>query len=497
MNNINIINDIEDELFDMKLTLLDFPCLLEDNTVKSLFESLMSVQSVSELDKWMANLEKTELSAFVKSTDPKAGLVNDCFGGLHTLLIAIDEKRLEDVVFLIKKLKESNFSRYYYKNDVEKCIAISKGIHEESPKAIVLFRQDGNQFAAFSEDAAMLYKRYGWELSTIKLDNNMTCDFIQVYPRGYEFLCKQNNKVIIKDCDYPLDFTVTDKEKLILSDSQQTIDSFRSLITMKKMVCSSMGLSFCPVIDGLETEERFPFIFKDGNSFGLYGENGNPVFLIQENEWIIEDEQIPLINNLAFNLTLTMVDEDRLKHLIDPVQVSYDTARAYMLSAEYVKNKTGHPDSIILMKSGDLAWTFMEDALELTRFNPRTIWKIGNDPVVFLRSRSHDDSLGSNHVIIFESEVKVSFDELRLCPHDLNEGVRSPICFSSPRIFKTKQGDYAVQAEVDNRTIPMIRIPNDLSDTVLRYPEGIMRETIIKAILFHRLNARYFNLTLA
>ena len=107
MNNINIINDIEDELFDMKLTLLDFPCLLEDNTVKSLFESLMSVQSVSELDKWMANLEKTELSAFVKSTDPKAGLVNDCFGGLHTLLMAMDEKRLEDVVFLIKKLNSN------------------------------------------------------------------------------------------------------------------------------------------------------------------------------------------------------------------------------------------------------------------------------------------------------------------------------------------------------------------------------------------------------
>ena len=496
MNSFNIVNDIEDELFDMKESFENFPFLLDDITTKSLYESLMNVQSVSELNKWMAALEKTQLSAFVKSTSPDKDWVDDCFGGLHTLLMTADEDQIEETVFLIKKLKETGFSRYYHKKDVEKCVTISKDIHEEAPQTIVLFRQDSNQFAAFSEDAAILYSRYGWELSTVKVSKDKGCDFIQVYPRGYEFLCRQKDKVIIKDLDYPLDLKVTNQENQNLSDSQQTIDYFRSLIAMDRMVCSSMGLSYCPVIDGLETEERFPFIFKDGNSLGLYGEKGNPIYLIQENVWNIEYDQIPLINNLAFNLTLMMADEDRLRQFIDPTQVNYDTARSYMLMAEYLKNKAHHLDSIVLMKSGDLAWAFMEDALELTRFKPRTIWKIGNDPVVFLDSGTHD-SLDCHLTVYMESEMNITFDELRLQPHELNLGVRSSVYFSCPRIFKTKQGDYAIQAEVDNRTIPMIRIPNDLSEEILKYPEGIMRETMIKAVLFQRLSDRYSNLTLA
>ena len=496
MNSYNIINSIEDELFDMKDALRDTPNLLNDITIRSLYESLMNVQSVSELDRWMAALEKTQLSAFVRSTSPTKNWIDDCFGALHTILMATDEDQMEEVVFLIRKLKETGFTRFYHKKDVERCIAISKDIHMEAPQAIVLFRQNSNQYAAFAEDAAMLFSRYGWELSTIKLSKDQGCDFMPVYPRGYEFLCIQKDKVIIKDLDFPLDFNVTDRERVNLSDSQQTIDYFRSLITLDRMVCSSMGLSYCPVIDGLETEEKYPFIFKEGNSFGLYGEKGESLFLIQKNSWNIDEEQIPLINNLAFNLTLVMADEKRLQHFIDPTEVSYDTARSYMIMAEYLKNKADHADSILLMRSGDLAWTFMEDALELTRFKPRTIWKIGSDPVVFLDLSVHDDTLDRYHTIFVESEMDITFDELRLQPHELNIGVRSSIYFSCPRMFKTKQGDYAIQAEVDNRTIPMIRISDKLSGLIMEYPEGIMRETIIKTILFLRLKGRYDNLSL-
>ena len=74
-----------------------------------------------------------------------------------------------------------------------------------------------------------------------------------------------------------------------------------------------------------------------------------------------------------------------------------------MIMAEYLKNKADHADSILLMRSGDLAWTFMEDALELTRFKPRTIWKIGSDPVVFLDLSVHDDTLDRYHTIFVES----------------------------------------------------------------------------------------------
>ena len=493
----NIIKEIECELFKLKDSFVDFPYLMDDITIKSLYESLISVQSASELKKWMAALEKTKLSAFMKSTCLNNNWIDDCFGVLHTLLMTVKDRQFDDIVFLVKKLKESDFSRYYYKNDVEKYISISNGIHKESQKAVVLFRQKGNKFAAFSNDASMLYTQYGWELSTVKMNRDVGCEFIQVYPRGYEFLCKQDIKVIIKNCDFALDFSVTNRENLNLSNSQQTIDCFRTLIQMDSMVCSSMGLSYYPVIDGLETEEKFPFMFKKGNSLGLYGEKGDSVFIIQDNVWKLEHEQIPLINNLACNLALIMNDEKKLQHFIGNDQIKYDNARSCMIIAEFMKNKALYPGTILLMKSGGLAWSFMEDALELTRLKPRTIWKIGGEPAVFLNSDIQERFVGKRNITIVESELKVSFDELRLSPHDLNIGVRSSILFSNPRIFKTKQGDFAIQAEVDNRTIPMIRIPKNLSDEILRYPEGILRGTIIKYILFNQMNTRYSNMVLA
>lgn len=54
----NIIKEIECELFKLKDSFLDFPYLMDDITIKSLYESLICVQSTSELKKWMAALEK-------------------------------------------------------------------------------------------------------------------------------------------------------------------------------------------------------------------------------------------------------------------------------------------------------------------------------------------------------------------------------------------------------------------------------------------------------
>lgn len=495
MNSLNLLKTIESEFFEMKNRFDASPSLLEDITIRSLYDSLMNVLSVQELEQWMAGLEKTELSAFEQSFHPENSRNDDCFGTIHTLLMSIGVDQLEDVVFLIRKLKESDFSRFYYKQDVDKCLAISKAYHKESPNTVVLFRQNGGQYAVFAEDADMLYKQCGWELSTIQIGKGKSCDFLIVYPRGYEFLRRKNVEMVVMNCDYPIDFNVTNHEALRLSDSQQTIDCFRSLIALDKLVSPSMGLSYCPVVDGLETEERFPFMFKDRDNFGLYGEDGDTCFLIKENVWELDYEKVPLITNLAFRLSLIMVDDEKLRNTIDPVQLSYERARSFMLLAEYTKHKQEHPDSILLMRSGNLAWTFMEDALELTRFEPHTIWKIEKDPVVFLNLKRPCSPIGKSLITVVDSEMEVSFDKLRLQPHALNLGVRSSVLFFNPRIFKTKSGDYAIQAEVGDRTVPMIRISNNLSEIVLNYPDGIMRKTLIRAILFHSLHERYPKLT--
>ena len=489
VNCFNLTYKFEELFFKLTFLLASQPEQMSDITVKAMFENLMAVQDAEDLGRWLGALEKTELSAFSPSCHNSD--VDDCFGEIHALLMMATEDDMEDAVFLIKKLKDADLSPYYYGKDAQECIDTSKRAKEKEPDAIVLFRQRSSQYAAFDGDAEALYLKFGWELSSLELAGGNDCSFMYVCPKGFEILRKQDVKLVVMECDYPIDFHARSAEELTLADSQQTIDFFRSLITQESLVCSSQGLSYSPVADGLECEERFPFVFKDGDSFGLYGEDGDAYVMIDGNGWNIEYEKIPLINNLAFNVSLLMMNGQKLKKEIDPDEVICDTIWADALYMEYQGNKHAYPDEVLLMKSEKAVWTFREDALAVTRCHPRTIWESGSQPLVFMNMDCLPSSLCGEHIVFVDSKWEAAFEKMRLKPHVLNAGVRSAVLFSNPRIFKTKQGDYAIQAEVDGRTIPMMRIPQDVSEDIIAYPEGLMRETIIKAVLFGRLHGRY------
>lgn len=495
MNCLNLTYKFEELFFNLICLLGTQPKKIGDITVMSMYKALLDVQDVEELDRWLGALEKTELSAFSPSSRNSG--VDDCFGEIHALLMTATEDDKEEVVFLIMKIKEANFRRFYYSKDVQKCIDTSKRINKKDPDTIVLFRQRSNQYAAFDGDAEALYLNFGWELSSLELGGGTDCSFMYVNPKGFELLQKQDVKLVVMECDYPIDFHTRSVEGLTLADSQQMIDCFRSLITQESLVCSSGGLAYSPVVDGLECEKRFPFVFKNGESFGLYGEDGDAYDMIDGNGWHIDYEKIPLINNLAFNLSLLMMNKQKLKKEIGQEEVAYDMALADVLYMEYQVNKHAYPDVVLLMKSGKAVWTFCEDALDITRNHPRTIWKYGSQPLVFLNLDRLPLSFKEYNIVFVDSEHGVSFEKMRLKPHVLNVGVRSSVLFTNPRIFKTKLGDYAVQAEVDNRTIPMMRIPLDVSEEILTFPEGIMRESIIKSVLFGRLHFRYAFVTYA
>ena len=489
MNDYNMLDKFEEMIFRLITLMNANPEQRNDITHQSLFKSLITVKDVAELNRWLTALEKTELSAFNESSLKSEA--DRCFGEIHVLLITMTEDVLEEAVSLIRKIGEEDYSPYYFTKDVEKCLDISHRLRKENPDAIFLFRQSSGQYAAFDEDAESLYLKFGWELSSLILKDLCSCSFMYVYPKGYAFLKKQNLNLVVMECDYPIDFNTRCRDELILADSQQTIDFFKSLISQKSLVCSSQGLTYSPIVNGLECERRFPFIFKDGEVFGVYDEDGAPYNMIDHAGWNVVYEKIPLINNLALNLSLLMMDEERMKREISPEEVDYDKTLSEMLYIEYLRNKRIHPEGILVMKSSNSAWSFGVDALKITQDSPRTIWLCGGQPVVFFNVNSMPISLHEKNFAFFDSELEVSFERMRLTPHGLNAGVRSSVFFRNPRIFKTMQGDYAIQADVDYRTLPMTKISKNMSDIILSYPEGIMRDTIIKSYLFSRLYDRF------
>jgi len=162
----------------------------------------------------------------------------------------------------------------------------------------------------------------------------------------------------------------------------------------------------------------------------------------------------------------SVMDEEKVLNEISVIQSVYDKTISFFMLSEYLKYKLSHQDHIIVMHSHDLAWTFKEDVLLYDKCKQRTIWSICDNPVVFM---PYDFTMSINegkNVLFVNSEAKISFDRMRLEPHILNLAARASIKFDKPAIFKTKQGDYAIQADLNGRTIPMIRIPDDIKKLI-------------------------------
>ena len=111
MNCFNLTCKFEELFFNLICLLGTQPKKIGDITIMSMYKTLLDVQDVEDLDRWLGALEKTELSAFSPSSHNSG--VDDCFGEIHALLMTATEDDKEEVIFLIMKIKEAKFRRFY------------------------------------------------------------------------------------------------------------------------------------------------------------------------------------------------------------------------------------------------------------------------------------------------------------------------------------------------------------------------------------------------
>lgn len=105
-------------------------------------------------------------------------------------------------------------------------------------------------------------------------------------------------------------------------------------------------------------------------------------------------------------------------------------------------------------------------------------------PVVMLNMEQIDRVLSmADDVLIEESNIKESKDELVLKPSPLNEGLHSQLQFNESGIKKTRNGNFVVWARMSGVDLPEKEISPDMGVRYSRLSGGAEKETVLRTVL--------------
>ena len=105
-------------------------------------------------------------------------------------------------------------------------------------------------------------------------------------------------------------------------------------------------------------------------------------------------------------------------------------------------------------------------------------------PMVMLNINQVDKVLSeADDVLIEESRIMESRDELALKPSPLNEGLNETLHFNESGIKKTRNGDYMVWARLNGVDLPDKEISPEMGIRYLRLTGGAEKEVLLRSAL--------------
>lgn len=105
-------------------------------------------------------------------------------------------------------------------------------------------------------------------------------------------------------------------------------------------------------------------------------------------------------------------------------------------------------------------------------------------PMVMLNMEQIDRVLSlADDVLIEESNIKESRDELVVKPSPLNEGLHSQLQFNESGIKKTRNGDFVVWARMNGVDLPEKEISPDMGVRYSRLSGGAEKEAVLRTVL--------------
>ena len=356
-------------------------------------------------------------------------------------------------------------------------------------EAIAIFQQDDYWFA-FDDDADRLFERMGWQTSA-KLMDEGAISWMDVNESGIMALKLNSIEVMTLNPKFGINIAGWSSEEDYKADrlslAQQTIDYVRYSNENEDAIVNLGKYPVHSVEDGIDTIYNINFVKFSGHDVNLFTESGSQVDLVTGQMWNVAIAEDYIIS------TGNMMDAQR-EDVLHTLQ-HYDSVEMQRLlktediMEEYNTFLSKYRYDHVLMEQQDFYEALGDDAVSMANKYHLLLWDrdAGNGqsvPMVMLSMDQVDRVLSeSDDVLIEESRIMESRDELALKPSPLNEGLHETLHFNESGIKKTRSGDFMVWARLNGVDLPDKEISPEMGIRYLRLTGGAEKEVVLRAAL--------------
>ena len=354
---------------------------------------------------------------------------------------------------------------------------------------IAIFQQGDNWFA-FGDDADRLFERMGWQTSA-KLMDEGAISWMDVNESGIMALKLNSIEINTLDPKFGINIAGWSSEEDYKADrlslAQQTIDYLRYSNENMDAIVNLGKYPVHSVEDGIDTINNINFVKFSGHDVNLFTESGRKVNLVTGEMWNVAMAEDYIIS------TGNMMDAQRedvlhtLKHY-DSVEMQR-LLKTEDIMEEYNTFLSKYRYDHVLTEQQDFYEALGDDAVSMASKYHLKLWDrdAGNGlvvPMVMLNINQVDKVLSeADDVLIEESRIMESRDELALKPSPLNEGLNETLHFNESGIKKTRNGDYMVWARLNGVDLPDKEISPEMGIRYLRLTGGAEKEVLLRSAL--------------
>ena len=356
-------------------------------------------------------------------------------------------------------------------------------------ETIALF-EHGDWWFAFEKDADAIYEKTGWQTSAKLMDEGaiswMTVDYnglAALYDMGVKVqLLKPQTEVEIVDWSSWEDYKAN---RLALA--QQAIDYLRLDNRNKEAIVNVGTFPVYSKEDDIQTLVQVNFICFEHQDVSLITDNGQSINLVNGQSWNVAKgiDFIIGAGNMLDARQAEVADELKRYGSIEMQQ----QLKTQDLLEEYCRVASQYRYDHVVMEQDGFYETFADDAVLMAKKYQLPLWDrdAGNGqvvPMVMLNMEQIDRVLSlADDVLIEESNIKESRDELVVKPSPLNEGLHSQLQFNESGIKKTRHGDYVVWARMSGVDLPEKEISPDMGVRYSRLSGGAEKEAVLRTVL--------------
>lgn len=355
---------------------------------------------------------------------------------------------------------------------------------------IVIFPNGDNWFV-FDDDANRIFEVLGWQTSE-KLMDEGAISWMSLSDEGREALLLTDLNPISLWKHAEINVAGWSSEEDFKADrlslAQQTLDY---LLYRNDNANAIVNLGKFPIYskDGdIDTTENVCFVnFAGRGCVNLFTESGKTINLVYGQEWnmIGNGDYIISTGNM-----LNAQREDVLHTLVhyDSVEMQRQLKTEDIME-EYNTFLSKYRYDHVLMEQQDFYEALGDDAVSMANKYHLLLWDrdAGSGqsvPMVMLSMDQVDRVLSeSDDVLIEESRIMESRDELALKPSPLNEGLHETLHFNESGIKKTRSGDFMVWARLNGVDLPDKEISPEMGIRYLRLTGGAEKEVVLRAAL--------------